>query len=249
MTIRFADARFANTASATQRAIVAVSACLAGERVRYDGADKLLTAFDRLNSELVLIPICPEVGAGLTVPRPAVQLVQAGQNVYARGRDDHHLDVTTPLQTFAQHSLEQLSAQQTLCGYIWKSRSPSCGYDSTPLFDSGGTQIGLRSGIQAAHFQRALPWLSYCEETDLGDDVSIEYFVLRCRIVFDFLHAGTVLADLDRHYQFLTAGFPAGLRGRLRAYSERGLRTDYLTALQQQCDQIDKQDLLNVFSR
>lgn len=248
MSLRFDENRFINPASANQRAAVAVSACLAGERVRYDGADKLLPALDRVEHELNLIAVCPEVGAGMTVPRPPVHLVEQNGFVRALGRDDRTLDVTDLLQTFAHQSLTHLVAQHALCGYLWKSRSPSCGFNSTPLFDIQRHEVGQRSGIQATHFRQVLPWLSYAEETDLHDEVAIDSFVLRCRLVSDIVHGGASLTRVYQHYRFLIERFADEVQRQLRTYSEDGSAEEFMTALQYQCGRIERVELLRLFS-
>ena len=47
---------------------IAISACLLGEKVRYDGKDNLIKLF-KLFSEIDFIKICPECDGGLSVPR------------------------------------------------------------------------------------------------------------------------------------------------------------------------------------
>ncbi|POM22644.1 hypothetical protein BTM25_48470 [Actinomadura rubteroloni] len=58
---------------------ILVSACLLGRPVRYDGAAKPVAddLFARWRSEGRLVPFCPEVSGGLTVPRPAAEIVPA----------------------------------------------------------------------------------------------------------------------------------------------------------------------------
>jgi uncharacterized protein YbbK (DUF523 family) len=237
----FPRTRFYHPHSATVRPRVAISACLAGEQVRYDGASRPLSALAWLAERLQLVPVCPEVGAGLGVPRPPVQLVASGGSVVARGRDDPTLDVTAALTTFARMSSTNLPAAGPLCGYLLKSRSPSCGLDSTPLFAANGVQIGTTSGIQAAHFQSRLPWLSYCEETTLDDRTAALAFELRCRLVFDWLHAvDTPAVALQRHYQALLQ--------RLEPPAPIPMdRNGFLTALQCACAKLPPAQLLELF--
>jgi len=216
---------FYHDASADHHAPVAVSACLAGEPVRYDGRDRRHPAIDTaLRQALQLIPVCPEVGAGLGVPRPPVQLVRFDGDdspaPRAVGRDDPALDVSDDLRRYALGSLRQLRGGHPLCGYLWKSRSPSCGLNSTPVFSQAGEQIGVGSGIQAQLFQRHLPWLAHCEESLLQTEADAHVFIWRCRLVFDVMYAGQVqLADLDRHYRRqlpeLFARLPASSRSLL----------------------------------
>src|SRR6185369_4382067 len=54
---------------------VGVSACLTGEKVRYDGGhrlDRYLT--ETLGQLFRLLPVCPEVGSGLSTPREPMRL-------------------------------------------------------------------------------------------------------------------------------------------------------------------------------
>jgi uncharacterized protein YbbK (DUF523 family) len=244
----FRSTRFCNSLSATHRAAVAVSACLAGEKVRYDGADKLLSMHSLLQAELSLIPICPEIGAGLGVPRPPVQLIEINGDIHAQGRDDRNLDVTRSLQRYAQHSLRQLTDQYSLCGYLWKSRSPSCGLDSTPLFDKQGIEIGRTSGFQAGYFRHHLPHINHCEETALLSERAAIIFVLRCRLVFDVLYASAApLPVLHRRYIFLHEQFDERSRENLSTHAENDDRKTYLTALLNGGSQISEDDLLKLF--
>jgi uncharacterized protein YbbK (DUF523 family) len=240
--------RFYHPHSADVRPCVAVSACLAGEPVRYDGASRYLPAVAWLAERLQLVPVCPEVGAGLSVPRPPVQLVAAGTDPGPRalGRDDPSLDVTQALADFAHTSATDLVGAGALCGYLLKSRSPSCGLDSTPLFAADGTRTGTTSGIQAAHFQSRLPWLSYCEETHLIDREAALAFELRCRLVFDWLYAGDApLVDLLRHYRALLERLALTPTA---TDAQPAAKADCLAALQRSCAQLPPARLLKIFS-
>ena len=70
-----------------EKACIGVSACLIGERVRYDGdhkrnsfvSDVLAAAFD-------VVPICPEVAVGMGVPRPAIRRATGQSSVVAGSR-------------------------------------------------------------------------------------------------------------------------------------------------------------------
>jgi len=201
-------AGFYNPSSACFRAAVAVSACLTGQPVRYDGRDQSHAQVrSRLDETLRLVPVCPEVGAGFGVPRPPVQLVATDSRTTPRalGRDDPSLDVSDDLRREALLNARRLIREQRLCGYLWKSRSPSCGFNSTPVYDHSGRQIGLGSGIQAALFQKYLPWLAFCEETALQTPRDASAFIWRCRLVFDVMYAGNAkLPELHRHYQHQT---------------------------------------------
>ncbi|ROR29543.1 DUF523 domain-containing protein [Inmirania thermothiophila] len=153
---------------------IGVSACLLGETVRYDGghrrdpvvAEVLARTFD-------LVPLCPEVAAGLGVPRPPVHLVGAAHAPRAVGVDDPARDVTAALA--AQAETEILT---TLDGVILKARSPSCGIASTPIHDARGNVHALGAGVFARALRRARPLLPMAEAERLADPGRRLAFVL-----------------------------------------------------------------------
>lgn len=155
-----------------------VSACLLGERVRYDGGDRREPCIaDELARDCELVAICPEVAIGLGVPRPPVRLELRDGRVAARGIEHPALDVTQRLLEYAEQMMPRLAA---LDGCIFKARSPSCGVDSTPLYRDGA-QIGSRAGIFAAAVMQALPGLPVIEEEALRDPALREAFLQRAR--------------------------------------------------------------------
>jgi uncharacterized protein YbbK (DUF523 family) len=163
------------------RPVIGVSSCLLGQRVRYDG-DHKRNAFvvEELGARFELLPICPEMAIGLGVPRPPIQLVLEADGIHARGVSDPGLDVTERLRNFAR---EARPALVSLCGYVCKARSPSCGLDSTPLLVPGA-QPRLASGLFAAALQAAFPLLPVAQEDHLGEPALRDRFlqeVLACR--------------------------------------------------------------------
>jgi uncharacterized protein YbbK (DUF523 family) len=233
----FDPGRFLHPHSATARVPVAISACLTGAAVRYDGDHKYQPAIgDRLQPQLELLPVCPEVGAGLGVPRPPVQLVQHDDGeIAARGRDDITLDVTAALTAFAGDSAAALHGRG-ICGYLWKSRSPSCGLGSTPLFDAAGGEIGRTSGLQAARIRRELPWLAMAEETDVQGADGAWRFLLDCRLVFDALRAGAPTAQaLAQHHRLLQSLLPPKRRVQLERAAATGDVGSYVALLLAAC--------------
>ncbi len=145
---------------------LAVSACLLGQKVRYDGAHKQHAFVCALELKGVdLIPICPEVEIGLGVPRPAIHIVERSKQLMALGVDDQSLDVTQKLNRYGRAMAKQLDG---IDGYIFKARSPSCGVGSSPQKRADGrTKKG--SGLFAAQIMQTLPLLPVVEETGLED--------------------------------------------------------------------------------
>ena len=155
---------------------IAVSACLLGEPVRYDGADKRHPLILQLARTFELRPFCPEVAIGLGVPRAPVQLVKTAAGIRARGVDNPAHDVTCRLQA---HARAQCEALRDCAALIFKSRSPSCGLGSTPLFDEQGKETGQTRGLFAAVLQDCLPGVLMVEDRDLADAHALRDFVAR----------------------------------------------------------------------
>src|SRR3546814_842407 len=114
-----------------KRPRVGVSACLAGQRVRYDGDTRPAAALAHLKDQLELFLVCPEVAIGLGVPRPPIQLVELDGERRVTGVAAPHTDVTDALRAL----VEQLP--DDLCGFILKARSPSCATGSAPVYRDG----------------------------------------------------------------------------------------------------------------
>ena len=115
---------------------VIVSACLLGERCRYDGGTKPSAAVQALCARAHVTPVCPETAGGLTVPRLPAERV--GKRVLLRDGTD----VTDAFYAGARACRAQARATQAPLAVL-KARSPSCGVGL--VYD--GTYTGtLRSG-------------------------------------------------------------------------------------------------------
>lgn len=100
--------------------MIVVSACLAGEACRYDGKHKLnKEIFDLIDSGKAMA-ICPELLAGLSIPRPAADVINS--RVIEKGG----ADVTEIYQKGAGMALE-FCKQFDISKAILKNGSPSCG--------------------------------------------------------------------------------------------------------------------------
>lgn len=144
---------------------LAVSACLLGQPVRYDGdhkSDPLIT--DLLANYFHYQPLCPEVAIGMSVPRPPIQVVDVDNQQRVQKVASPHEDVTDALRQFA------LSWPEQVDGFILKARSPSCGVGSTPLHDDHGNETGtLTNGMAAATFMERFPALPILDEQALSN--------------------------------------------------------------------------------
>lgn len=145
--------------------------------MRYDAELKHfpeLVAF--VEQQFNLVAVCPEVEIGLTVPRPPVQLVQQGEQLQMLGRDDPTLDLTTVMQAYCDQRGTQLNS---IHGYIFKSRSPSCGVTDTPIFNAQGDTLQLASGLFAQRMLQLYPQLPITDEESLASEAQRTAFARR----------------------------------------------------------------------
>jgi uncharacterized protein YbbK (DUF523 family) len=138
---------------------ILVSACLMGHAVRYDGKAKPLIhpALERWREEGRLVTICPEMSAGMPVPRPPAEIAEASNGKDVLEGRAHVVeitggDVTQGFIAAAQNALDL--AKETGCRYaLLIDGSPSCG--SGFIYDgrfSGNRQAG--EGVTAALLRR-----------------------------------------------------------------------------------------------
>jgi uncharacterized protein YbbK (DUF523 family)/uncharacterized protein YbgA (DUF1722 family) len=155
-----------------------VSACLLGEQVRYDGGHKR-NAFllEELASHVRFVPVCPEVGIGLGVPRETIRLVRRGDGVRLLGSAG--ADHTAAMRRWAARVTAELR-HQSLSGFVLKKGSPSCGLERVRLWDERGERpTPSGRGLFAEALVDAMPELPIEEEGRLNDPGLREHFVDR----------------------------------------------------------------------
>ena len=156
---------------------VGISSCLLGNEVRYNGSHSRDAYINgTLAKFFVFRPFCPEVGAGMGVPRPAIRLVNTGQEVRAVGVNNAVMDVTEALHDYTRLQLPQI---KPLCGFIFKRASPSCGMERVKIHDGQGMPLQQGAGLFAAGVMEAYPQLPVEEEGRLGDARLRENFIQR----------------------------------------------------------------------
>ncbi len=149
-----------------------------GERVRYDGGHKRATdLLERMKGRVDWLPLCPEVLAGLSVPRPAMRLVDVGGDVRAR-EIESGLDHTAALRRAGAEIVAALG-KAGACGFVFKSRSPSCAVADAPLLDNAGATLGETAGLAVVAIRAALPGLPLASDEDLTTEAARAGFLGR----------------------------------------------------------------------
>lgn len=70
-----------------------------------------------------------------------------------------------------------MAALQGLSGFVFKSRSPSCGLNSTPVFIEGQVVELHSRGIFARYVTRNFPGLPVIEECDFELQGELDHFI------------------------------------------------------------------------
>jgi len=155
-----------------------VSTCLLGEHVRYDGGhkrDRFIT--DELSTHFDFVPVCPEVEVGLPTPRPPLRLVGPSDPprlVFAESGED----LTDRMEAWARTRVRELE-QENLCGYIFKSKSPSSGMERVKVYDKNGVPANTGVGVFARVFIEHFPLLPVEDDGRLHDARLRENFIER----------------------------------------------------------------------
>lgn len=154
-----------------------VSACLLGQPVRYDGGHKRHRfVADCLDRYFALVAVCPENAIGLGTPRKPIRLVGAPESPRAIGIDSESLDVTGQLMEYGRRMAVRLGS---ISGYVFKSKSPSCGMERIKVYGRGGSPRRIGRGLYAAEIMRANPLLPVEDEDRLNDPARRENFIER----------------------------------------------------------------------
>ena len=186
------------TTAPDTRTRVGVSSCLLGEHVRYDGGHKhngYIT--DTLGRFFSLLPVCPEVGCGMPIPREAMRLEGDPDNPRLMTRQSR-MDKTGQMLDFCVEKVRELEGAD-LCGFIFKQGSPSSGLWRVKVYDSNGITKKNGSGLFAAAVARHFPLLPMEEDERLNDPYIRENFIERvfsCRRWKDFLLTRPALGEL-----------------------------------------------------
>lgn len=177
------------------KATIGISQCLIGDEVRYDGTHQRIPfVTELLATYCQLIPLCPEIAIGMTVPRPPIELVVETDGVRALGVQNRAVDVTAPLSNLVD---EWSASIGKMDGFIFTHKSPSCGVGSVKRVTYDGEIIDRQgSGIFAGEVMRRYPLLPVIEAMDLSDTEKRHIFLSKVFALSDF--RSTVLYSLSK---------------------------------------------------
>jgi uncharacterized protein YbgA (DUF1722 family)/uncharacterized protein YbbK (DUF523 family) len=157
---------------------IGISSCLLGNEVRWNSGhkhDKYLTG--TLGRFVDYVPVCPEVEAGFGVPRESFRLVgdpEKPRLMTFKSKIDH----TDRMLAWVQKRVEELE-KEDLCGFIFKSDSPSNGMMRVKVYNDKGMPHKVGIGIFARAFMEHFPLIPVEEDGRLNDPLIRENFILQ----------------------------------------------------------------------
>ena len=206
-----------------------ISSCLLGNKVRFDGGHKLDPFLVHTLGEWVeYVPVCPEVESGFPVPREAFRLLGDPERPRLVTRQTG-VDATPRMERWIAEKLPELE-RQGLCGFIFKSQSPSSGMERVKVYNDKGVAEKKGVGIFARALMERLPLLPVEEEGRLQDINLRENFIVR---IFAYrrwkdLHGtgptAARLVDFQRRHKYLLMAHSPELARRLGALAAQAGR-------------------------
>ncbi len=197
--------------------LVGISTCLLGEKVRHDGRHKHNHYLrDTLGKYVDYLPVCPEVECGMSVPREAVNLVDVNGKIRLITTKTH-IDMTEKMTSWMKIHLKKLS-KKPLCGFIFKSKSPSSGLYRIKVYRKNGVTKNGR-GIFAKGFTELFPLIPVEEAERLNDTKLRENFIERIFL----MHRWNTLNEKGKSLKKLL-DFHASHKYLLMAHSPKSLK-------------------------
>lgn len=157
---------------------IGISSCLLGENVRYDGGHKLdIFLKNILGLYVQYLPVCPESECGFGIPREAMRLedpLESPRLITIKTRKD----MTQRMIEWAEKRVVELE-KDDLCGFIFKSRSPSCGMERVKIYNEKGMPVMKGVGLFARAFMEHFPLIPVEEDERVHDTQLRENFMER----------------------------------------------------------------------
>ena len=150
-----------------------------GEKVRWNGDHKQ----DRYVREILgryfeYVPVCPEMEVGMGVPRETVALYGTLEEPKMISKTTK-TDWTQPMNHYLKDRIKKLT-HDDLSGYIFKSKSPSCGIARIPVYsESDRSKARHGAGMFAHAFMKKFPLVPVEDEGRLNDAKFRENFIIR----------------------------------------------------------------------
>ena len=162
---------------------IIISKCLEHDACRFDGQLINNKYIKKLKKFINFSTVCPEVEIGMGIPRKPIRIIH-NQNEAMLYQSETNIDFSSNMNSFSQNYLSKV---KQVDGFILKSASPSCGINSTKIFQKNHPNpIGKGAGLFAAEIIKKFPNHPKEEETKLNNTLLREHFFTSIFTIADF---------------------------------------------------------------
>lgn len=169
-----------------ERPKLVVSSCLNKDKCRYNGEDSPCKVLDDLREYIDIIPVCPEMGIGLKVPRDAIRVV-GNEDEYKLIDPKSDRDLTQEMIKYSNDKIKEF-LDASIDGFILKGRSPSCGIKDVKIYQTKekGSMSIKGQGLFAKHICESFPYSIVEEDGRLRSFEIRDNFFMKIFTLADF---------------------------------------------------------------
>ena len=161
---------------------IIISKCLEHDACRFDGLLINNKYIKKLKKFIEFITVCPEVEIGMGIPRKPIRIIHANNKIILQ-QSDTEIDWSKKMNNFSKKYISEI---EDVDGFILKSASPSCGINSTKIFQKNSTPRGKGNGLFADQIVQNFPNHPKEEEKRLNNSILREHFFTSIFTIADF---------------------------------------------------------------
>jgi uncharacterized protein YbbK (DUF523 family)/uncharacterized protein YbgA (DUF1722 family) len=236
---------------------ILVSKCLGFEKCRWNGETIPDNFVEDLKPFVNLIKVCPEAEIGLGIPRKPIRLVLDKDKIelFQPATEKKHTE------KMIDFSIDFLSKQDNIDGFILKFRSPSCGLKNVKVYTGYGKNVGATKGI-GLFAEKCIELFSDASFEDEGrlKDIDLRnHFLQYLYVNSSFRQVSSIkqLSDFHAANKYLFTSYNQALTtelGRIASNSEHKrfneVKTAYRRKLTKLFSQMQKRgDIINTLSK
>ena len=162
---------------------IIISKCLEHDACRFDGQLINNKYIKKLKKFIEFSTVCPEVEIGMGIPRKPIRIIHDNNKTILK-QSDTGIDWSKKMNNFSQKYISEID---DIDGFILKSASPSCGINSTKIFQKKHpAPIGKGNGLFADQIIKNFPNHPKEEEKRLNNAILREHFFTSIFTIADF---------------------------------------------------------------
>jgi uncharacterized protein YbgA (DUF1722 family)/uncharacterized protein YbbK (DUF523 family) len=197
---------------------IGVSACVAGEKVRFDRTHRRSAYLtETLANHVEFVPICPEIACGMGIPREPLRQVDCAGEIRLIGYESGK-DLTKKMTKWARRVLKGLD-KEGICGFVLRVHSASCGVNKSKIHSTEGKPPTHGPGFFTRMLQEHDPLLPIVTSEALQNAIQRENFIRRVFVLHRWralTAKGTAIGNLvdfhTRHKMLIRAHDLQGYR-------------------------------------